>query len=100
MPDVLHGRLKIGRGIELVTVKLRNDLRQMGLQMLAAVLGDAGEPERRPLLRVPDGVVVRQMHELVDQVRLVQIGRQRTQLFVRRQVSTLNKFAIFVESTL
>lgn len=96
VPYVLHGRLKIRGGIKLVPVQLRNYLRQMGLQMLAAVLGDAGEPERRPLLRVPDGVVVRQVHELIDQVRLVQVGRQRTQLFVSRQVSTLNKCCNFL----
>lgn len=44
-------------------------------------------------LRVPHGVVVGQMHELIDEVRLVEVRGKGTQLLVCGQVSSkrLNK---------
>lgn len=39
-------------------------------------------------LRIPYGIVMSEMHELVEQIRLVQVGSQRAQLFVCRKVSS------------
>ena len=40
------------------------------------------------LLGVPESIVVGQSHELVDQVRLIQVAGQGTQLLVGRQFSS------------
>ena len=42
------------------------------------------------LARVPAGVVVGQVHELVDEVRLVQIVGNGTQLFIGRQATSVD----------
>ena len=73
-----------------VPVEFGNDLREMGGQLLSGLLGDAAETESRSFLRVPDGVVVGQVHEFVDEIRLVQIGGQRAEFPVRRQLTSVS----------
>ena len=42
------------------------------------------------LFRIPGRVVLGQLHELVQQIRLIEIGGQRTQLLVRGQILAEN----------
>ncbi len=80
-------------------MQLGDDFGQVRLELLAGLLGDGAEAEGGALLRVPNGVVIGQVHELVDQVRLVQVGGQRAQLAVRRQLAPVPAAAIETRKT-
>ena len=75
------------RGDPLSPVEFGHDAGQVGGERRAGPGGDGREAEGGAAARVPGGVVVHQRHELVDEVRLVQVRRQRTELLIGGQLA-------------
>ena len=81
--SLVRGKLIQFKLAASVPIKFWNDLRQIWGELLTGLLGDGAKTESGSFLRVPNGVVIGQVHEFVNEIRLVQIGSQRAQFTVR-----------------
>jgi len=60
--------LDLGVRVELVAKELGDEVFDVGLELFVCQVGDGVEAEGSAATRVPYGVVVSEIHELVDEV--------------------------------
>ena len=77
----------IGHPKQHLPVELGHNFGQMLLQLIAGPGRDCREAEGGALARVPGGIVVGQVHELVDEVGLAHVGGQTAELLVGGEVA-------------
>ena len=85
LPDSLDRLAHVRARIVLHAVQLGQELGEVRRERVPRALGDAREPVRRAFTAVEHGLVVGQVHELVYEVGLADVGDDRAQLFVRAE---------------
>mmetsp|Transcript_15639 Transcript_15639/g.51336 ORF Transcript_15639/g.51336 Transcript_15639/m.51336 type:complete len:459 (-) Transcript_15639:57-1433(-) len=85
LPDPRHRFAHLRVRVVLHPEQFREQLLQVRRERVARALRDGREPERRAFGRVQHGLVVRQVHELVNQIGLPDVSHDGAQFLVRVQ---------------